>query len=114
MAEILICHKLILNNPIPKAAKKIPVYIGWRTYLYNPVWIRFPFSIGVGKGVRFLFNCKMAIKIIKKPLIEITKPGYFKKVISLIEEFVNSTKNIANRKNWTPTNKKSFSFILFT
>ena len=100
MAEILICHKLMLNNPIPKAAKKIPVYVGWRMYLYNPVCIRFPFSIGVGNGVRFLFNCKMAIKIIKKPKIEITKPGYLKKVISLIDEFEKSIKNTPNRKNW--------------
>jgi hypothetical protein len=44
--------------------------------LYNPVLIKTPFSLGVGKGVRFLLNCKMAIKIIKKPSIETISPTY--------------------------------------
>lgn len=51
--------------------------MGWRIYLYNPVLINTPSSLGVGKGVRFLFNCKTAITIIKKPSIETITPTFF-------------------------------------
>jgi hypothetical protein len=40
------------------------------------VLIKTPFSLGVGKGVRFLFNCKMASTIIRKPSIETITPAY--------------------------------------
>lgn len=46
-------------------------------YLYNPVLISSPFFMGVGKGVKFLFNCKMAISIIKNPKKETNAPRYF-------------------------------------
>ena len=72
-------------------------------YLYNPVMISSPFFMGVGKGVKFLFNCKMAISIIKNPKKEIHAPRYFITKNDWNVYWIRGIKKIVNNINWMVT-----------
>lgn len=55
---------------------RIPEYIGCRTHVYKPFCIKTASALGVGKGDKFLFNCKIAIARTINPIIEAIKPTF--------------------------------------